>query len=197
MTKSPPVEKKYKTIVVDPPWPIVAPAKFAGYEGKRRLEDKTLPKSQMPYKTMSVDEIRSLPIKKIIDDNSVLFLWTTNQFLRETYAVMESWGFKPSTLLVWAKTPCGIGLGGAFTITTEYILYGRHGSLKPKQRLNTSWFNWKRNYEGGYKKHSKKPEGLNDLAEQMFDGPYIELFARRARLGWDVWGNEVKSDIEL
>jgi hypothetical protein len=71
----------------------------------------------------------------LAEDDAHLYLWTTNGFLRDGYDVVEAWGFKPSTLLTWCKAPMGIGLGGAYTITTEFVIYARRGSLKPLRAL--------------------------------------------------------------
>lgn len=140
---------------------------------------------------MTLDEIAALPIASLADDNAHLYLWTTNAFLERTYDVARAWGFRPSQLLTWAKAPRGLGMGGAFTNTTEFVLFARRGSLKPLTRTDSSWWNWKRG------KHSAKPDAFFDVVEAVSPGPYLELFARRKRLGWDSWGNEVESDIAL
>jgi hypothetical protein len=71
------------------------------------------------------------PIGDLAEQDAHLYLWTTNGFLRDAYEVVEAWGFKPSTLLTWCKAPMGIGLGGAYTITTEFVIYARRGKLAP------------------------------------------------------------------
>lgn len=84
-----------------------------------------------------------------------------------------------------AEDQCG--LGGAHGITSEYFLYARRG--KPAERRHTgTWHQWKRHYENGHPSHSSKPDHFYDLVEQVNDGPYVELFSRRHRLGWDVHG---------
>jgi N6-adenosine-specific RNA methylase IME4 len=98
---------------------------------------------------------------------------------------------------VWAKKPRGLGPGGAFATTTEFVIVARRGSLPWKQRLDSTWFGWKRHYEGGYPVHSAKPDGFLDMVEAMSPGPYLELFARRARFGWDYWGDESLGTAEM
>ena len=176
-------EKKYSIIYADPPWQLKAgsPNLHAKKQGNRELE----------YPTMSVDEIKRLPVQDIAEVNSVLFLWTTNKYIEDSYSVARSWGFKPSTMLVWCKKPKGRGLGGTFGISTEYLLFARRGSLKHSSRFFSTWFEHKRG------KHSVKPEMVRQSLVGCFDGSRIELFARQKTEGWDVWGNEVESDIEL
>ena len=93
--------------------------------------------------------------------------------------------------------PMGIGFGGAFTTTTEFVLFCRRGSLAHNQRQDSSWWRWSRPYENGHIAHSAKPETFLDLVEQVSPGPYLELFARRNRLGWDTWGDECFEHVEL
>lgn len=179
---------RYSTIVADPPWPHPdtggrTQSTAGNWRGKWRGYE-----SKLPYDRMSVEDIASLPIADVVGENAHLYLWTTNGFLRDAYTVVEAWGFKPSTLLTWCKAPMGIGLGGAYTITTEFVLYARRGSLKPTRRWDSTWFQFKRPYNGA-PAHSAKPEGFLDVVEQVSPGPYLEIFARRARFGWDYAGD--------
>jgi N6-adenosine-specific RNA methylase IME4 len=135
---------------------------------------------------MTVEEISALPVSELADESGChLYLWTTNRYLPAAFDVVSSWGFRYAQLLTWAKTPMGIGPGGAFAQNAEYVLFCRKGTLKHQRRLDSVWFNWHRTA-----KHSAKPEAFIDMVEQVSPGPYVELFARRHRLGWDVWGNE-------
>jgi N6-adenosine-specific RNA methylase IME4 len=189
---------KYRTIVADPPWDHPDSGgrtqstagnwrgKWLGYESK------------VPYERMTLEEIRALPVAEWAEDDAHLYLWTTNGFLREAFSVVDAWGFKFSTALVWAKAPMGLGLGGAYTITTEHVLYARRGSLAPLRRMDSTWWNFKRPYNAnGAPAHSRKPDGFLDVVEQVSPGPYLELFARRARLGWDYYGDESLGTVEL
>jgi hypothetical protein len=96
--------------------------------------------------------------------------------------------FRPAQLLTWCKPPMGVGFGGAFTTTTEFALFCRRGTLPHKERIDSSWWSWSRVYMGGHIAHSAKPDAFGDLVEQVSPGPYVELFCRRPRLGWDSWG---------
>ena len=175
--------KKYQIIYADPPWKLKA--------GSPNLHAKKQGNRELKYPTMSVEQICSLPIKNIADNNCVLFLWTTNKYIEDSYKVARDWGFVPSTMLVWCKNPKGRGLGGTFGISTEYLLFARKGSLVAEERHWSTWFEAKRG------KHSEKPKIARDIIEKCFDGVKIELFARQKTEGWDVWGNEVENDIEL
>jgi N6-adenosine-specific RNA methylase IME4 len=131
---------------------------------------------------MSAADIACLPVEEIAADAAHLYLWTTNRYLRMSYSIAESWGFKPSQMLVWCKQPRGIGPGGAFSNTTEFALYCRRGKLPYQDRIDTTWWEWPRG------SHSVKPGAFLDIVERVSPGPYVELFARQPRLGWDAWG---------
>lgn len=175
---------RYGTIVADPPWPVRQPPKEFGAKGN----------SPLPYSTLSIDEIAGLPVKDLCDGVCHLYLWTVNRFVRESYDVAACWGFKPSMLLTWCKEPLGDGPGWEFSSATEFVLLAKKGKgvwPRPKNHITRNWWVWPRG------PHSKKPEAFQDLVEQVSPGPYLEMFARRQRLGWDVWGNEVDSDIDF
>lgn len=180
---------RYRTIVADPPWAMPHSGPRTGtsgtwgpYEGDRSL---------IPYPTMSLAEIAALPVRELLEQDAHLYIWTTNRFLEATYGIARAWGAEPSTLLTWCKAPMGLGMGGAYALTTEHVLFCRRGSLKAQVRTDSTWFQWKRG------KHSQKPEGFLDLVESISPGPYLEMFARRNRLGWDTWGNESIEHVDL
>lgn len=183
----------YQTIVADPPWPQKGAGALRGREG---WHDSTGASKEMPYSTMSLDDIKAMPVGDLADA-AHLYLWTTNGFLDDAFDVMRSWGFSYSTLLVWAKNPMGGGLGGAYGISTEYVLFGRKGTLPALSKVRGTWFNWKRPYdERGKPKHSAKPPEFFDMVETVSPGPRVELFARSARQGWDVWGDQAPDPID-
>lgn len=186
----------YRTIAVDPPWPQKGGGTLRGREGWHDSHGASRP---MPYGLMPVDEIAAMPVRELAHpDGAHLYLWTTNGFLDQAYDVARAWGFKPSTLLVWAKAPMGGGLGGAYGISTEFCLYARRGSLPPLSRVRGTWFTWKRPYdERGKPMHSAKPPEFYDMIEKVSPGGRVELFARRARPGWDVWGNQAPGAVDL
>ena len=191
---------RYRTIVADPPWDMGAFGKFAGYEGPRKAGDSSKGSDPMPYGTLTVREIGRLPVGDLArPDGCHLYLWATDRFLEDAHGVVRAWGFKKSQTLVWTKVPRGLGPGGAFATTTEFVIVAslQGGSLPFNKRLDTTWFQWKRHYEGGYPVHSAKPDGFLDLVEEMSPGPYVELFARRARFGWDYWGDQSLGTAEV
>jgi N6-adenosine-specific RNA methylase IME4 len=164
---------EYATIVADPPWDITTGPPFASGG----------PSNVMTYPVMDVDAIAALEPPAAEDAH--LYLWTVNAYVPAAYEIARAWGFEPSTLLVWAKAPHGLGPGGTYALTTEYILFARRGALEAFQRVDRTWFDWKRG------RHSAKPDGFYEVVESVSPGPYLDLFARREREGWTVWGNEV------
>jgi N6-adenosine-specific RNA methylase IME4 len=172
--------KKYQIIYADPPWRI----------GSMRMK-KARPNAELKYPTMSLDEIKNLPVGQLADINCSLFLWTTHTFLPDAFDVMKSWGFKYHCCITWDKTN-GIPCWG-FKRRTEFVLYGYKGKINVNQsgRFIHTLFTEK------LTTHSRKPEGFYKILESNTPQPRIELFARNKRDGWDVWGNEVESDIEL
>lgn len=179
--------RKYKTIVIDPPWKYgvwASPTNRPNHAGKVK---------PIPYPTMSIDEIKSLPIKKLADNNCELYLWATQKYLPFAYELMKHWGFKYSTTLTWCKKPRGTGQGGVYTPTTEFIVHGRKGKMPKVKRIDTTWFEHKRPHNS----HSTKPEFFQDMIETVSEAPRLEMFARRERKGWDVFGNEVSNSINL
>lgn len=178
---------RYRTIVADPPWEY---GKFNGFSGGK-VKGYHGEVSDLPYATLSVGEIAALSVSQMAADSAHLYLWTTQRYLWDAPAIVRAWGFKPSVLLTWVKEPMGRGLGYAFTPTTEFVLFAYRGSLKPTTRHNSTWFAGKRAV------HSVKPDALLDIVEAVSPGPYLELFARRARFGWDYWGEESLGTAEM
>jgi len=187
----------YSTLVADPPWTVKAGPLRSGYaegfiqHGNGRSLD-------LQYPTMSVDDIAALPVEALAAPDSHLYLWTINHYIEDAFRVARAWGFEYSTLLTWSKKPMGGGLGGAFGISTEHVLFCRRGSLPRQQRVVGTCFNWKRHYdERGKPKHSAKPPEFMDMVETVSPGPYVELFAREPRDGWDQWGDESLGTAEM
>jgi N6-adenosine-specific RNA methylase IME4 len=178
---------EYRTIVADPPW---TPA-LGGTWGAR--VDKARP--QRFYETISVERIAALEVPSAAQAH--LYLWCLTQHVDLGYEVARAWGFEPVTMLTWCKPTLGVG---RFRCNTEHIIVGRKGSRhgnpfglggRHAQATDGTWFSWPR------AAHSEKPEQFYDLVERLSPTPRLELFARQKRLGWDVWGNEVESDVEL
>jgi len=162
--------KKYKTIYADPPWNLFGGGKI------RRGADKH-------YPLMKTEQIINLGVQKISDDNCWLYLWVTNNFLKDGIEVMESWGFRYVTNFVWAKD--SFGTGYYFRGQHELCLFGVKGNLKPIKRDVSSLL------VSPKRKHSQKPIEARQMIETMSYEPRIELFAREKVEGWDCWGNEV------
>lgn len=174
----------YHTIVADPPWQYGkwGKASIAPRGSSYEPQDST-----MPYQTMAVEEIKALPVAALAAVDCDLYLWATQKYLPDAFEVLDAWGFRYCQTLTWCKKPKGTGQGGLYCPTTEFLLLGRKGRMPVgKQRIDTTWWEVKRPM-----KHSQKPEQFQDIIETQSDGPRIELFARRTRPGWDVWGNEV------
>jgi N6-adenosine-specific RNA methylase IME4 len=179
---------KYRTIVVDPPWQY---GKWG--IGSVKAQVQTTEAEPMPYDQMTVVEIAALPVAAMAAENCDLYLWTTQKYLPQAFDVLKAWGFKYCQTLTWCKAPMGTGQGGLYCPTNEFLILGRKGRMPTgKTRKDSTWWQVTRTM-----KHSKKPEFFQDLIEEQSDGPRVELFARRPRDGWDVWGNEVECTTEL
>lgn len=193
------MNKKYNVIYADCPWNQKGGPKHNGYtvvDGKQvfNTSGATL---DLAYPTMSVDEIKSLPVSKIANDDSHLYLWATNASLPAAFEVIKAWGSTYSTTIVWTKNQMGGGLGGNYRINTEFLLFARKGNLKGLKTIKQTWFHVKREYVNGYPMGSKKPEFFRELIESVSPGTKVELFARKETIGWDVFGNEVNNSILL
>lgn len=160
---------KFRTIYADPPWP---------YRNRA-----TRGAANNHYAAMSLHDICTLPVHELAADESHLHLWTTNAFLLESRRVLEAWGFKYEDIFVWVKPQ--LGLGNYWRVSTEYLVLGVKGNLPFQNNEIRSWL--EHNRIG----HSKKPDAIRKLIEQVSPSPRIELFARKRSPGWEVWGNEV------
>lgn len=192
---------RYPTIVVDPPWDHSDGTGFNyGAKAYGGRHTPVAPKQTFPpYQHLSLEGIAALPVADLAAKDAHLYLWTTQRYLHESFHILEAWGFKVSATLTWCKKPMGF-MGGAYRSSTEFCHFARRGSLKHKQQAPQRWFTWSRvgwTQSDPAAKHSRKPDAFLDLVESVSPGPYLELFARRKRIGWDSWGNEVESDLEL
>jgi N6-adenosine-specific RNA methylase IME4 len=167
--------KRYHTILADPPW---GTRNQMGGLGAGRH-----------YPLMSLEAIRALRVRDLVADDAHLWLWVTNSDWQEQVTVMEAWGFTYKSCLTWIKPY--IRLGQYLRTQTEHLLFGVRGRLPMQFRSQGSWF------YAPLQEHSHKPEEQYAIIERCSPGPYLELFARRHRPGWDVWGNEVTCDVAL
>ena len=179
--------KKYKTILIDPPYKYDVPVKRK--DSRRGRKERPGATMLPPYPMMEMQEIEKLPIQDLADEGCHLWLWTTNKYLPDAFRLCEIWGFKFFHLVTWIK-PSGIGMW--FVHRTQPLIFAYKGKLNLQRKCNPNVL-----FSGNPKRHSEKPEISYELIEAVSPSPKIELFARRQREGWDVWGNEVESDIEL
>ena len=177
--------KKYQVIYADPPWSYND--KMKGHQG-----------AETHYQTQDLEWIKKLPVQNICDDDCVLFLWVVSPLLDKAFEVVSSWGFNYVTLaFCWIKeTPLfnkQVKNLGRWTMGgVELVLLGRKGHPK---RIKNNVVQTVFDIRTG---HSRKPDEVQRrIVELMGDLTRVELFARRKTNGWDVWGNEVESDIEL
>ena len=180
---------KYKTIVIDPPWQY---GKWGMGSGKCLLKKYQQKATPLPYSYMTVDEIKLLPILSLADEDCELYLWTTQKYLPDAFEVLKAWKFKYCQTLIWCKKPMGTGQGGVYCPTNEFLLLARRGKMPIVNRIDSTWWEVKRQ-----SKHSKKPEFFQDMIEKVSHSPRLEMFARRQREGWDMYGNEVENSIIL
>ena len=160
----------FQTIVIDPPWDH-------GDEGDINQFGRTKPE----YATMPIDEIAKIPIDKISDDNCHLYLWVTNRSLPKAFSLIEKWGFRYITCLTWVKP--SFGIGNYFRGSTEQVLFAIKGSQPLKRKDACTHFCADRG-----KGHSAKPDKFYTLVESCSYAPFIDVFGRKERDGWSVWG---------
>lgn len=174
--------RRFQTILADPPW------RFQNRTGKMAPEHKRLSR----YGTMTLDDIMSLPVPNLTADVAHMYLWVPNALLPDGVRLLEAWGFRYKTNLVWHKVrkdggSDGRGVGFYFRNVTELVLFGVKGknarTLAPGRRQVNM-------VETRKREHSRKPDELYEIIESCSRGPYLELFARGTRPGWSCWGNQ-------
>jgi N6-adenosine-specific RNA methylase IME4 len=179
---------KYRTIVADPPWHYDG---YATMPGNARKRGHTVKVSALPYSSLSLGEICQLRVPAA--SSARVFLWTTNRYLPAAFVVLAAWGFSYKQTLVWHKTGNPSPFGGSVAPNhAEFLLVAERGDPELLGRLAGSVISAQKPYA-----HSQKPEVFLDLVEQVSPGPYLELFARRQRLGWDTWGDEALNHVSL
>jgi N6-adenosine-specific RNA methylase IME4 len=178
---------KYRAIMADPPW---------GFQAWGGLKKKVASRGSVkPYEIMEMADLERLPVGDLTTESAVLFLWVVWPTLPEAIRVMEAWGFKYKTCaFCWMKADpyrlfafdedVYMGLGYWTRANSEVCLLGTKGSVKRKNAGVRQGIIARR------REHSRKPEGICERIMALVDGPYLELFARESRPGWDSWGNE-------
>ena len=181
------MEKRYRCLVVDPPWD----------------QGKTRPRSVAPgqghdlgYSTMTYDEIAAVPIEEWAAEDSYLWLWTTNSrsrasgrpLLMQAFDLVAHWGFRYYTLLTWVKGN-GVCPFGPYQITTEHCVFGYRGQARfPKAAMGKM----QTGFYAPPTRHSEKPLAFYADVRRYFEGPRLDVFARRQHPGFDAWGDEVE-----
>lgn len=174
-------EKRYGTILADPPW-----MERGGGKIKRGADRH--------YPLMHTRDICALPVADLALPDSHLYLWVTNNFLPDGLKVMAAWGFRYVTMITWAKDK--MGLGQYFRGMTEHCLFGVRGQPPYKvsdgrRQQGVTLINAPRG------EHSAKPVEMRQMIERVSYGPYLELFARESVPNWDAWGNQIENTIEM
>lgn len=180
-------EKKYNIIYADPPWQY------------KVYSEKGLGRSaESHYPTMTVEDICALPVDQLADRDCALFLWVTMPCLKDGLRALEAWGFTYKTIaFVWVKQNKKAdslfwGMGHWTRSNAEFCILATKGNPK---RVSASVHQVILSH---IERHSKKPQEARDrIVQLMGDLPRVELFAREKCDGWDAWGNEVESDINM
>lgn len=176
------LEGMYRVIYADPPWK---------YGDTGATKDGSLGKAERHYPGMTIEELCKLPVEAHALPDSVLFMWVTAPMLYENPGpreVIEAWGFKPKTGIVWDKV---LGNFGHYThVTHEHLIIATRGSCMPDAPTpQPKSVQTERRSEA----HSEKPEHFRKLIEKLYIyGPFLELFGREKREGWDVFGNDAR-----
>jgi N6-adenosine-specific RNA methylase IME4 len=163
---------KYKTIVIDPPWP--GPGEARSMKGGEA--------QVMPYQTMTGIQVAALRIRDLTDKGANLWLWATSRSYGDAFLLLELWGFRYAGLHVWQKPP---GLGCYIRHDVEFLLRGVTPGAPIKLPAPAQTHHWKRP-----KRHSEKPAEAYAMIADLCPGPRIDIFARQARPGFTPWGNE-------
>ncbi len=167
----PPKPSSYRTLVVDPPWPI------------EKIQRNVRPNQDfIDYETMDLDEIFGLDVPIWADDHAHLYLWTTHKHLPDALEIMSHWGFAYQCLLTWIKN---VGITPfSWMYSTELVLFGRRGGLDLAQMGRRLDFSAK------VREHSRKPEIFYDLVRDVSPAPRLDAFSRENHDGFDSWGYE-------
>jgi len=164
--------KAYKAIIIDPPWPM-----------EKILRDERPNQSEFDYPTLTIDEIRALPVSQAADQAGChVYLWTTQRFLPVAYELFTDWGVEYQCLMTWVKN---VGFTPfSFMYSTEHCLFGRYGTL-PLLKLGK-----RLDFHAKVREHSRKPQEFYDLVREVSPEPRLDWFSREPYEGFDQYGNE-------
>lgn len=192
---------KFGTILADPPWPYHSPKALVGNAGRGSQDGKAAEIIQVNvkqhYNTMSISDLCDLDVESLCENNAHLYLWTTNSFMVEAHEIAEAWGFKPKTILTWVKVQKehpekpSMKTGYWYRSATEHVVFAVRGKLRLSGETMPTAFMLPR------LPHSVKPDFFYELIESQSPGPFLELFARRERVGWSSWGNEITPTVQI
>lgn len=182
MTADFPVGGEYGAILIDPPWAFRTFSRRRGTTPHRGSTDH--------YKTMPLYQICGLPVPDAAARNCALFVWTVDSHLRQTMTVLDAWEFTYKTIVfVWEKLGRNgeprMGMGYWSRKQAEVCLLATRGSPRRLDKGVPQLISAPR------REHSRKPDEQYARIERLVDGPYLELFARRRREGWDAWGDQL------
>lgn len=171
---------QYATVIIDPPWSYGTERSRIGARNRRNLA------ADAHYDTMTIDDLTRLPVGALVAPGGHLWMWVTNTGLVEGWhmPLLDAWQLRPVTMLTWIKQGAPT-LGRYARGTTEHVILAVNGwHACPDTPADATHF------AAAKTRHSEKPPVLADLAEQLKpEGPWLELFARQSRLGWDHWGH--------
>lgn len=187
----------YGAILADPPWRFATWNKATAVQA--RASKSTYKAASAHYTTLSTEDIAALPVAELAAEDSCLFMWISWPMLTDAMDLIEAWGFKYKTCgFDWMKAHAGqldmlrddtdalMGMGYWTRANTEPCLLATRG--KPK-RLNADV---RQGIIEPRREHSRKPDCVHGRIERLVAGPYLELFARAPKTGWDVWGNQTE-----
>ena len=165
-------------IVADPPW------YFRNYSAKGEAKNPVA-----HYACMSTADIAALPVNQLAAPDCAMLMWATAPMLPDAIELMKAWGFTFKSAGAWAKqsktgNAWAFGTGYCFRSAAEFFLLGTIGKPKIMSRSVRNLM------VAPVREHSRKPEAQYEMAEALFTGPYVELFSRTDRAGWQSWGNE-------
>ena len=165
-------DKRFHTIVIDPPWPM-----------EKILRDERPNQFDFDYPTMGIDEIKALPIKDMaLDDGCHVYLWTTQRFLPIAFEVFQAWGVNYQCLMTWVKN---VGFTPfSWMYSTEHCLFGRVGKL-PLLQLGK-----RLDFTAKVREHSRKPDEFYNLVKIVSPEPRLDIFSRGKHEGFEQYGNE-------
>ena len=174
--------------MADPPW------RFQNHSGKIAPEYKRMNR----YGTLSLSDIKAMPISIVADDPAHLYLWVPNALLPEGLEVMNAWGFQYKSNIVWHKLrkdggSDGRGVGFYFRNVTEVLLFGVRGKGARTLAPGRTQVNYIATQK---REHSRKPDEQYALIESCSSRPFLELFARQPHVGWKSWGNQVNETFD-